>query len=156
MFFAGEPSIKARRLCEVTYQAMQAGIAVVRPGATTGDVGYAIQTIAHQYGYGVVRDFCGHGLGQKFHQPPSILHFGDPNTGLAFQEGMFFTIEPMINTGSWKVLILKDGWTSITRDRSLSAQFEHTIAVTRDGHEVFTRSPADLHQPPYHAAELHA
>jgi len=149
MFFIGEPSLKARRLVEVTYQAMMCGIEAVRPGATLGDIGHAIQNYAEQHRFSVVRDFCGHGLGRVFHTAPSVLHFGRPGQGLALREGMFFTIEPMINAGKFQVKLLQDGWTAVTRDRSLSAQFEHSIGVTATGREIFTLSPKGWDQPPY-------
>jgi methionyl aminopeptidase len=150
MFLAGEQiPIKARRLVDVTYEAMMRGIAAVRPGATLGDVGHAIQSYAEQHRYGVVRDFCGHGLGRVFHDAPSVLHFGKPGTGVVLREGMFFTIEPMINTGRYDVKILSDGWTAVTKDKSLSAQFEHAVGVTADGCEIFTLSPAGYTKPPY-------
>jgi methionyl aminopeptidase len=149
MFFIGEPSLKARRLVEVTYQAMMCGIEAVRPGATLGDIGHAIQGHAEQHRFSVVRDFCGHGLGRVFHTAPSVLHFGRPGQGLVLREGMFFTIEPMINAGKFQVKLLQDGWTAVTRDRSLSAQFEHSIGVTATGYEIFTLSPESWNQPPY-------
>ena len=151
MFYVGRPKILATRLIETTFEAMWRGIEAVRPGATLGDVGHAIQTHAEAQGFSVVRDFCGHGLGRVFHEAPSVLHFGDPGDGLVLREGMFFTIEPMINAGRYPVKILEDGWTAVTRDRSLSAQFEHSIGVTADGHEVFTLSPKGWHSPPYEA-----
>jgi len=149
MFFVGKPKLKARRLCDITYEAMMRGIAAVRPGARLGDIGHAIQSYAEGERCSVVRDFCGHGLGQVFHDAPNILHYGEPGTGLELKEGMFFTIEPMINLGTWQVKLLNDGWTAVTRDKSLSAQYEHSIGVTADGVEIFTTSPAGLHQPPY-------
>ena len=149
MFYVGEPSVKARRLVEVTHEAMMRGIEAVKPGATLGDIGHAIQSFAESHRYSVVRDFCGHGLGRIFHSAPSILHYGQPGQGLALREGMFFTVEPMINAGKYHVKILQDGWTAVTRDRSLSAQFEHSIGVTATGYEIFTLSPKDWHQPPY-------
>ena len=149
MFNVGKPSIKASKLIDITFEAMWAGIRVVKPGATTGDIGHAIQTFAEKQRYSVVRDFCGHGLGKIFHAPPSVLHYGNPSEGQALREGMFFTIEPMINAGRQETKILADGWTAVTKDRSLSAQFEHSIAVTADGYEIFTESPAGLHCPPY-------
>jgi len=149
MFYVGDVGVKARRLCEVTYEAMMRGIAVVRPGATTGDIGHAIQTYAEAQRCSVVRDFCGHGLGRVFHDAPNILHYGEPGTGIVLKEGMFFTVEPMINLGTWQVKVLSDGWTAVTKDRSLSAQFEHSIGVTAGGHEIFTLSPKGWHQPPY-------
>jgi methionyl aminopeptidase len=150
MFFVGEKvSVKARRLVEVTYEAMMRGIRAVRPGATLGDIGHAIQSYAEAARFSVVRDFCGHGLGRVFHDAPSVLHFGRPGDGTVLREGMFFTIEPMINAGRCEVKILDDGWTAVTRDKSLSAQFEHSIGVTADGYEIFTLSPKEWHRPPY-------
>jgi len=125
------------------------GIAAVKPGATLGDVGYAIQSFAESHRFSVVRDFCGHGLGRVFHDAPSVLHFGQPGRGPVLREGMFFTIEPMINAGRHDVKILSDGWTAVTKDKSLSAQFEHSIGVTKDGCEIFTLSPAGYTKPPY-------
>jgi methionyl aminopeptidase len=151
MFFVGRPSVKAQRLVEATYRAMMAGIEVVRPGVQLGDIGHAIQTVAEAERFSVVRDFCGHGIGRIFHDAPSVLHFGKPETGPELREGMFFTVEPMINAGRWEVKVLDDGWTAVTRDRSLSAQFEHTVGVTADGFEIFTRSPAGFDSPPYSA-----
>jgi len=147
MFNLGKVSRKAERLVEITYESMMRGIAVVKPGATTGDIGAAIQTYAEGQRCSVVRDFCGHGLGRVFHDAPNILHYGRPGEGLTLREGMFFTIEPMINLGRPNVKLLADGWTAVTKDRSLSAQFEHSIGVTADGCEIFTVSPQGLHQP---------
>ena len=149
MFWVGEPSVKARRLTEVTYESMMRGIKAVKPGARLGDIGHAIQQYAEAARFSVVRDFTGHGLGRVFHAAPTVLHYGDPGTGMVLEEGMLFTIEPMINTGTWQVKILADGWTAVTRDRGLSAQFEHTVGVTADGVEIFTTSPAGLNHPPY-------
>jgi methionyl aminopeptidase len=149
MFFIGKPNVKARKLVEITYEAMMRGIAAVRPGATLGDVGHAIQSWAESNRCSVVRDFCGHGLGRVFHEPPNVMHYGKPGRGLVLQEGMFFTIEPMINAGRYETKILADGWTAVTKDKSLSAQFEHSIGVTADGCEIFTLSPKGWHQPPY-------
>jgi methionyl aminopeptidase len=149
MFFVGDVGVKARRLVEVTYEAMMRGIEIVRPGATLGDIGHAIQSHAEGNRFSVVRDFCGHGLGRIFHEAPSVLHYGDPGTGVVLREGMFFTIEPMINSGRWEVKVLSDGWTAVTKDRSLSAQFEHSIGVTATGYEIFTLSPGAMHRPPY-------
>lgn len=150
MFWAGEPSLKARRLTEVTYEAMMLGIAQVKPGATTGDIGYAIQTFVEEKGYSVVRDYCGHGIGREFHAAPNVMHYGKPGEGVTLKEGMFFTVEPMVNIGKASTkLNPRDGWTVTTRDRSLSAQFEHTVGVTADGVEFFTQSPKGLHCPPY-------
>ncbi len=152
MFFIGKPSVKARRLVEITYEAMMRGIAMVEPGATLGDIGAAIQDHAEAQRFSVVRDFCGHGLGRVFHAAPSVLHYGRAGQGTVLREGMFFTIEPMINAGRYEVKILDDGWTAVTRDKSLSAQFEHSIGVTATGHEIFTRSPKGWHLPPYEGA----
>lgn len=149
MFILGKPTVKGSKLVDATFEAMWAGIRVVKPGATTGDIGHAIQTYAEAQRYSVVRDFCGHGLGRVFHDMPNILHYGNPGEGYVLKEGMFFTIEPMINAGRYDVKILGDGWTAVTRDKSLSAQFEHSIGVTSDGYEVFTSSPAGLDKPPY-------
>ncbi|MFQ5971634.1 MAG: type I methionyl aminopeptidase, partial [Alphaproteobacteria bacterium] len=149
MFYVGEVRRLPQRLCQVTFEAMWKGIEAVRPGATLGDIGHAIQTHVEAERFSVVRDFCGHGLGRVFHDAPSILHFGEPGTGLELREGMFFTIEPMVNAGRFDVKILGDGWTAVTKDRSLSAQFEHSVAVTAQGHEVFTMSPMGLEKPPY-------
>jgi len=150
MFFVGERvPVKARRLVDVTYEAMMRGIAVVQPGIRTGAIGEAIQRYAESHRFSVVRDFCGHGVGRVFHDAPSILHYGRPEDGPVLREGMFFTVEPMINAGRWEVKILSDGWTAVTKDRSLSAQFEHTIGVTAAGYEIFTISPAGRHRPPY-------
>ncbi|WP_343559926.1 type I methionyl aminopeptidase [Kiloniella sp. b19] len=152
MFFAGKPTIKAKRLATVTYDCLMYGIEAVRPGATLGDIGHAIQTHAEGNRCSVVRDFCGHGLGLQFHTPPSILHYGRAGTGPRLREGMIFTIEPMINLGKYDVKILNDGWTAVTRDKSLSMQFEHSLGVTEDGCEIFTLSPKGWHQPPYDQA----
>jgi methionyl aminopeptidase len=150
MYLVGDKvSIKAKRLVEVTYDCMMAGIELIKPGVTLGDVGHAIQKYAEAERFSVVRDFCGHGIGQTFHAPPSVLHFGEPNSGTVLEAGMFFTVEPMINAGHWATKVLPDGWTAVTRDRSLSAQFEHTLAVTDDGFEIFTLSPKGYTKPPY-------
>ncbi len=149
MYFVGDVGVKARRLVEVTYEAMMRGIEVIRPGATLGDIGHAIQSYAEAQRFSVVRDFCGHGLGRVFHDAPSVLHYGEPGTGVVLREGMFFTVEPMINAGRWEVKILADGWTAVTKDRSLSAQFEHSVGVTATGYEIFTLSPKGYTRPPY-------
>lgn len=138
MFTIGKVPLKAQKLIDATYEAMMRGIEVVRPGAFTGDIGYAIQSYVEPKGFSVVRDFCGHGLGKDFHTAPEILHYGRPSTGIELKEGMFFTIEPMINAGRFEVKILEDGWTAVTRDKSLSAQFEHSLGVTATGYEIFT------------------
>lgn len=149
-YWVGDVPTKAKRLTQVTYDAMMRGIEVVRPGATTGDIGHAIQTYAESFGYSVVREYCGHGLGKIFHTAPNILHFGKPGTGITLEEGMFFTVEPMINVGKAATILNKhDGWTVTTRDKSLSAQFEHSIAVTANGFEIFTASTKGLHCPPF-------
>jgi methionyl aminopeptidase len=149
MYTVGDISRRAERLIAVTWEALQRGVAAVKPGRTTGDIGAAIQNFAESERCSVVRDFCGHGLGRVFHDRPNILHYGDPGDGVVMQPGMLFTIEPMINLGRATVKILPDGWTAVTRDRELSAQFEHTIGVTADGCEVFTHSPAGFDKPPY-------
>ena len=151
MYFVGDVPRKAARLCEITYDAMMRGIEAVRPGATTGDIGHAIQSFAEGHRYSVVRDFCGHGIGKIFHEPPNIVHYGERGTGVRLVEGMMFTVEPMINLGTWEVRMMPDGWTAVTRDRSLSAQFEHCVGVTATGYEIFTTSPTGLDRPPYSA-----
>jgi methionyl aminopeptidase len=138
MFFVGEPSILARRLVTVTQQAMRLGIAKVRPGATLGDIGHAIQQFVEAQGCSVVREYCGHGIGQAFHEEPQVLHYGKPGEGLALKAGMCFTVEPMVNAGKRFIKLLPDGWTVVTKDRSLSAQWEHTVLVTDQGHEILT------------------
>ncbi|MEJ7935144.1 type I methionyl aminopeptidase [Sphingobium sp. AN558] len=149
MYIAGEAPIKARRLVEVTYECLMLGIEQARPGNHLGDIGHAIQTHAEKHRYGVVRDFCGHGLGRVFHDSPEVVHVGRPGTGPELRPGMFFTIEPMINIGKPGVRMLDDGWTAVTRDRTLSAQFEHSIGITETGCEIFTKSPSGLDAPPY-------
>jgi methionyl aminopeptidase len=149
MYVAGEASLKARRLIDVTYECLMIGIAKARPGARLGDIGAAIQAHAEQYRYGVVRDNCGQGLGPLFHDAPEVVHAARAGTGPELRAGMFMTIEPMINLGKAPVKLLNDGWTAVTRDKSLSAQFEHSIGITDDGCEIFTQSPTGLHQPPY-------
>jgi len=138
MFFVGEPSILARRLVKITQQAMRLGIARVRPGATLGDIGHAIQQYVESQGCSVVREYCGHGIGQEFHEEPQVLHYGKPGEGLVLEPGMCFTIEPMVNAGKRFIKLLPDGWTVVTKDRSPSAQWEHTILVTAQGHEILT------------------
>jgi methionyl aminopeptidase len=152
MYCAGPPSTRARNLIEVTHEALLRGMAAVRPGGTLGDIGHAIQAYVESNRFSVVRDFCGHGIGRRFHEAPNVLHFGRPGDGTVLKPGMFFTIEPMVNAGRPEVKVLDDGWTAVTRDRSLSAQFEHMIGVTETGAEVFTLSPAGLFKPPYPAA----
>ena len=153
MYAAGEPSTRARRLMEVTCESLMRGIAQIRPGATLGDVGHAIQSYVEAQRFSVVRDFCGHGIGRTFHAAPNVLHFGRPGDGPALRPGMFFTVEPMVNAGRPEVKVLDDGWTAVTRDRSLSAQFEHMVGVTEDGCEIFTLSPAGLDRPLLGVAE---
>src|SRR5580698_1401456 len=150
MYPVGEIKLKSQRLIDITYESMMRGIAQVRPGATTGDIGHAIQSYAEgQERCAVVRDFCGHGLGRIFHALPNVVHYGKPGTGIKLTPGMFFTVEPMINLGAYGVKVLNDGWTAVTRDRSLSAQFEHSVGVTEHGVEIFTLSPQGLDKPPY-------
>ncbi len=149
MYLVGDVSLKARRLVDVTHECLMIGIDKAKPGARLGDIGAAIQAYAEQNRYGVVREFCGHGLGRLFHDAPEVVHAGRAGTGPELRPGMFFTIEPMINLGKAPVKLLADGWTAVTRDKSLSAQFEHSIGITEDGCEVFTLSPKGLHKPPY-------
>ncbi len=149
MYPVGTINRRAERLINITYKSMMLGIEQVKPGNTVGDIGYAIQRYAEGERCSVVRDFCGHGLGQLFHDSPNILHFGRPGQGEELRPGMFFTIEPMINLGRPDVKVLSDGWTAVTRDRKLTAQFEHSVGVTETGVEIFTLSPTDLHHPPY-------
>jgi len=137
-FYVGTPRVKARKVTEVSRRALEVGIAAVRPGATLGDIGHAIQSYVESERCSVVRDYCGHGIGREFHEEPQVMHFGNPGEGMALKPGMVFTIEPMVNLGKHHVKLLKDGWTVVTRDKSLSAQFEHTLAVTEDGAEVLT------------------
>jgi methionyl aminopeptidase len=150
MYYAGEKiPTKAKLLVDATYEAMMRGITLVKPGLHLGDIGHAIQSYAEAKRFSVVRDFCGHGIGKIFHMPPSVLHYGKAGTGPTLKQGMFFTIEPMVNAGSWQTKILSDGWTAVTKDKSLSAQFEHTIGVTETGYEIFTLSPKGYTKPPY-------
>jgi methionyl aminopeptidase len=149
MYAVGEVPRRAERLIEVTYESMMRGIAAIKPGATTGDIGHAIQTFVEAQHMSVVRDFCGHGLGRLFHDEPNIVHIGRPGEGIVLRPGMLFTVEPMINLGRPHVKVLADGWTAVTRDRSLSAQFEHTVGVTETGVEIFTLSPKGYDKPPY-------
>ncbi|HEV7802313.1 MAG TPA: type I methionyl aminopeptidase [Burkholderiales bacterium] len=147
MFYVGQPSIQARRLCEVTQESMWRGIEAVRAGATLGDIGYAVQSYAEQQGFSVVREFCGHGIGRKFHEDPQVLHYGRPGAGLRLQAGMIFTVEPMINAGKADIRQLADGWTIVTKDHSLSAQWEHTVLVTETGFEILTVSAGTPPRP---------
>jgi methionyl aminopeptidase len=152
MYAVGTIPRRAERLIDVTFEAMMRGIAVIRPGATTGDIGAAIESFVEQHNMSVVRDFCGHGLGRLFHDEPNIVHVGRAGEGIPLRPGMLFTVEPMINLGRPHVKVLSDGWTAVTRDRSLSAQFEHTVGVTATGVEIFTLSPKGLDKPPYPSA----
>ena len=156
MFAIGKPSIQARRLVEVTYEAMWRGIARVRPGARLGDIGHAIQTFAERQGFSIVREFCGHGIGKQFHEEPQVLHYGRPGTLEELVPGMVFTVEPMINAGRREIRELGDGWTIVTRDRSLSAQWEHTVAVTETGFEVLTVSAGSPAVPAFIAQAIGA
>lgn len=149
MYLVGDVKRAAARLVDVTYESLLRGIAAVKPGNTTGDIGHAIQTYVESERCSVVRDFCGHGIGLLFHDTPNILHYGEPGQGVELRPGMVFTIEPMVNLGRPAVKVLSDGWTAVTRDRSLSAQFEHMVGVTETGCEIFTLSPKGLHKPPY-------
>jgi methionyl aminopeptidase len=148
MYYVGEPSIQARRLCDITYECMWIGIAKVRPGARLGDLGAAIQAHAEKHGFSVVREFCGHGIGRNFHEDPQVLHYGKAGTGLQLEQGMTFTVEPMINAGRPAIRELADGWTIVTKDHSLSAQWEHTVLVTENGYDVLTRSAGTPPPPP--------
>jgi len=140
MYCIGQPSIKAQKLIDVTYQSLMRAIKILQPGITLGDIGFTIQSFVEQEGFSVVRDFCGHGIGRLFHEEPSVLHYGRKNDGLKLKEGMVFTIEPMINAGAYQTKVLNDGWTAVTKDKSLSAQFEHTVGITNNGCEIFTLS----------------
>jgi len=146
MFPVGEISIKAKKLINATYEAMMLGISVIKSGIKIGDIGHAIQTYVEKKGFSVVRDFCGHGIGTRFHEEPNILHYGNKNEGKTLETGMIFTVEPMINIGSYHSKILSDGWTAVTKDKSLSAQFEHTVGVKNDGYEIFTKSKSELNR----------
>ena len=149
MFCIGKTSIKANNLITATYEAMMKAINILKPGIKLGDIGHQIQTYVEDKGFSVVRDFCGHGTGKIFHQPPNILHYGNKGEGIKLEPGMIFTVEPMINEGIYNTKLLKDGWTAVTKDKSLSAQFEHTVGVTNDGFEIFTKSKKNYEQPPY-------
>ena len=149
MYYVGKPSVQAKRLVETTYDTMMAGIRAARPGATLGDLGYAMETEALKKGYSVVEDYCGHGIGRVYHSLPNVLNYGVPGEGLHLQPGLVFTVEPMVNVGGPETRTLADGWTVVTRDRTLSAQFEHTIGITSDGYEIFTLSPKGYTKPPY-------
>ena len=149
MFTIGEVSIKTKNLIDSTYESMMSGIKILKPGVKLGDIGFEIQSYVENNGFSVVRDFCGHGISNTFHESPNILHYGKKNTGIELRPGMTFTIEPMINAGKFDVKILNDGWTAVTKDKSLSAQFEHTIGITEDSYEIFTESVKGYRKPPY-------
>ena len=149
MFVLGKTSVKAKNLIEPTYDAMMRAIKILKPGAKLGDIGYEIQSFVEENGFSVVKDFCGHGISTTFHEQPNILHYGKKNTGMELIPGMTFTIEPMINSGKYEVKVLEDGWTAVTKDKSLSAQFEHTVGITENGYEIFTESAKGYNKPPY-------
>ena len=149
MFSIGNIPVKAKNLINTTYEAMMNAIKILKPGIKLGDIGYEIQSHVEKNGFSVVRDFCGHGVSNVFHEPPNILHYGKKNTGQEILPGMTFTIEPMINAGNYEVKVLNDGWTAVTKDKSLSAQFEHTIGISDDGYEIFTESVKGYNKPPY-------
>ena len=149
MFCIGKTSIKVNNLVDTTYESMMRAIKILKPGLKLGDIGYEIQSFVEKKGFSVVRDFCGHGISTTFHEPPNILHYGKKHTGMELRPGMTFTIEPMINTGKWDVKMLNDGWTAVTKDKSLSAQFEHTLGITENGYEIFTESVKGYSKPPY-------
>ena len=149
MFFVGEVSTKCKNLVLATYESMMGAISVIKNGTRLGDIGYAIQSFVENKGFSVVRDFCGHGIGTTFHEPPNILHYGKKGEGIELQTGMIFTVEPMINEGTYHTKVLIDNWTAVTKDKSLSAQFEHTVGVTNEGFEIFTKSKKNYNQPPY-------
>ena len=149
MFTVGETSIKAKNLIDATYEAMMKAIKILKPGIKLGDIGNEIQSYVESKGFSVVRDFCGHGISNTFHESPNVLHYGKKNTGMELRPGMTFTIEPMINSGKFDVKVLNDGWTAVTKDKSLSAQFEHTIGITEDSYEIFTESVKEYRKPPY-------
>ena len=148
MYIVGECSVKAKKLIKVTYDAMMEGIKTIKSHVKIGDIGFTIQKKVEAEGFSVVRDFCGHGIGKKFHESPNVLHYGEKNSGQELKEGMIFTVEPMINSGKFETKTLKDGWTAVTKDKSLSAQFEHTVGVTKEGYEIFTLSKKGLNFPP--------
>ena len=149
MFCIGKTSVKLNNLIDATYDSMMKAIRILKPGIKLGDIGYAIQSHVEEKGFSVVRDFCGHGIGTTFHESPNILHYGTKNTGIELKPGMTFTIEPMINAGKFGTKVLNDGWTAVTKDKSLSAQFEHTVGITENGYEIFTESAKGYSRPPY-------
>ena len=149
MFTVGEISVKAKNLIDATYDSLMNATKILKPGIKLGDIGYEIQSYVEAKGFSAVRDFCGHGISNIFHEPPNVLHYGKKNTGSELQPGMTFTIEPMINSGKYDAKVLKDGWTAVTKDKSLSAQFEHTVGITENGYEIFTESVKGYKKPPY-------
>ncbi len=149
MFFVGDVSVKCKNLISATYNSMMEAISIIKKGIHLGDIGETIQTYVEKKGFSVVKDFCGHGIGKTFHEPPNVLHYGKKGDGIKLQSGMIFTVEPMINEGKYNTKLLKDGWTAVTKDKSLSAQFEHTVGVTDNGFEIFTKSKKKYNQPPY-------
>ena len=149
MFCIGKTSVKLKNLIDATYESMMKAIKILKPGIKLGDIGFEIQSFIEEKGFSVVKDFCGHGIGTNFHEPPNILHYGNKNSGMELKAGMTFTIEPMINAGKYDIKILNDGWTAVTKDKSLSAQFEHTIGITENGYEIFTESAKGYSKPPY-------
>ena len=149
MFCVGKTPVKANNLIDATYEAMMKAIKILKPNVKLGDIGHAIQSHVEEKGFSVVRDFCGHGISTTFHEAPNILHYGSKNTGMELKPGMTFTIEPMINAGKFDVKMLNDGWTAVTKDKSLSAQFEHTLGITENGYEIFTKSDKNYSRPPY-------
>ena len=149
MFYVGETSVKAKNLINATYEAMMKAINILKPGVKLGDIGYEIQSFVEDKGFSVVKDFCGHGISNVFHEYPNILHYGKKNTGISLESGMTFTIEPMVNAGKYDVKVVNDGWTAVTKDKSLSAQFEHTLGITENGYEIFTKSDKNYSRPPY-------
>ena len=149
MFYIGKTSVKANNLIEATYESMMKAINILKPGIKLGDIGNEIQSYVENKGFSVVRDFCGHGISNVFHEYPNILHYGKKDTGIKLESGMTFTIEPMINAGKYDVKILDDGWTAVTKDKTLSAQFEHTVGITENGYEIFTKSDKNYSRPPY-------
>ena len=149
MFFVGDVSVKCKNLISATYNSMMEAISIIKKGIHLGDIGETIQTYVEKKGFSVVKDFCGHGIGKTFHEPPNVLHYGKKGDGIKLQSGMIFTVEPMINEGTYNTKLLKDGWTAVTKDKSLSAQFEHTVGVTDDGFKIFTKSEKNYEQPPY-------
>jgi len=149
MYYVGDVSVKSKKLVDVTYRSMMKAISIIKNGINLGDIGETIQAYAEENGFSVVRDFCGHGIGKIFHEAPNVLHYGKKGEGMKLKTGMIFTVEPMINEGNYNTKLLKDGWTAVTKDKSLSAQFEHTVGVTEDGFEIFTKSKKKLEYPPY-------